>query len=282
MRLGYNTNGLAHHSLPAAIKLLSEIGYQSVAITIDYGILNPYDHRNFEHEVREAQTLLNHLGMSSVVETGARFLLDPRHKHEPTLLAESAADRQRRIDFLRHAIDIAFSLESDSVSIWSGRLPPGSTSDDAMKQLADGVHAVLDHAALEGVIIAFEPEPGMLIDSMTRYEELLSLVDSPLFKLTLDIGHLHCLGDVPIAEVIRRWKDRLMNVHIEDMRAGVHEHLLFGEGEIEFPPIIAALRDIEYAGPVNVELSRHSHMGPEAAQRAFEFLNPLIAAQSNA
>jgi sugar phosphate isomerase/epimerase len=276
MRLGYNTNGLAHHSLPAAIELLAGIGYRGIAITIDYGILNPYDHRNFEHEVREAQTLLNHLGMTSVIETGARYLLDPGHKHEPTLLAEGGVDRQKRIDFLYHAIDIAFSLESDCVSIWSGRLPEGQDSADAMKRLADGLHAVLGHAALEGVVVAFEPEPGMLIDTTAKFDELLDLVDSPLLKLTLDIGHLHCMGEAPISGIIGQWGDRLANVHIEDMCAGVHDHLMFGEGEIDFPPVIAALREVGYTGPVNVELSRHSHMGPEAAAKAFEFLQPLM------
>ena len=28
MRLGYNTNGLAHHSLPDAIRLLASLGYE--------------------------------------------------------------------------------------------------------------------------------------------------------------------------------------------------------------------------------------------------------------
>jgi sugar phosphate isomerase/epimerase len=276
MRLGYNTNGLAHHSLPAAVELLADIGYECVAITLDYGILNPYDPRNFEHEVREAQTLLRHHNMMSVVETGARYLLDPRHKHEPTLLAENLTDRQWRIDFLRHAIDIAFSLESECISIWSGRLQQGQDSDEAMKRLAEGLNIVLEHAALEGMIVAFEPEPGMLVDTMTSYGKLLELIDSPLLKLTLDIGHLHCLGEVPIAGVIGQWSNRLANVHIEDMRADVHEHLMFGEGEIDFPPVIAALREVGYTGPVNVELSRHSHMGPEAVRQAFDFLRPLF------
>lgn len=275
MRLGYNTNGLAHHSLPAAIELLSGIGYRSIAITLDYGVLNPYD-RQLEYSVREAQTLLNEYGMTSVIETGARYLLDPVHKHEPTLLAEEAGDREKRIDFLRHAIDIAFSLGSDCVSIWSGRLPEGSDPAKAMRRLADSLHIVLEHAALEDVTVAFEPEPGMLIDTMQSYAELLRLIDSPRFKLTLDVGHLHCLGEVPIAGIIRQWHDRLANVHIEDMRTGIHEHLLFGEGEIDFPPVLAELREIGYTGPINVELSRHSHMGPEVARRAFEFLSPLV------
>ncbi|MDZ4659619.1 MAG: sugar phosphate isomerase/epimerase family protein [Bythopirellula sp.] len=275
MILGYNTSGLAHHSLLAAIKLLAEIGYRSVAITLDHATLNPYG-KHFEAEVHEAQTLLRDHSMTSVIETGARYLLDPVHKHEPTLLADNAADRSRRIDFLRHAIDIAFSLESDCVSLWSGRLLSGMDTRDAIKRLADSLHTVLEHAALENMTIAFEPEPGMLIDTTAKFTELLSLVDSQLLKLTLDVGHLHCLGETPIADVIHQWRERLVNVHIEDMRAGIHEHLMFGEGEIDFPPVIAALRDVGYDGPLNVELSRHSHVGPLAAKQAFDFLRPLI------
>ena len=37
MRLGYNTNGMAHHRVVDAIDLLADEGYQSVAITLDAG-----------------------------------------------------------------------------------------------------------------------------------------------------------------------------------------------------------------------------------------------------
>ena len=39
--LGYNTNGFAHHRLTDALRLLADIGYQSVAITLDHHALNP-------------------------------------------------------------------------------------------------------------------------------------------------------------------------------------------------------------------------------------------------
>ena len=68
-----------------------------------------------------------------------------------------------------------------------------------------------------------------------------------------------------------------MNVHLEDMRAGRHEHLMFGEGEIDFPPVLRTLAEVGYTGGVYVELSRHSHEGPAAARRAFEFLRRLRA-----
>ena len=43
MLLGYNTNGMAHHDLLDAVELLADIGYQSVAITIDHTALSPRD-----------------------------------------------------------------------------------------------------------------------------------------------------------------------------------------------------------------------------------------------
>src|SRR5262249_41384237 len=43
MRLAYNTNGLAHNDLFDAIELLADIGYKGISITLDHGILNPYD-----------------------------------------------------------------------------------------------------------------------------------------------------------------------------------------------------------------------------------------------
>lgn len=275
MRLGYNTNGLAHHSLPAAIELLAGLGYRSVAITLDHACLNPYGQR-FPQELAATAELLASHGMHSVVETGARYLLNPREKHEPTLVSADESDRLQRIDFLRRAIDAAKSLGSDCVSIWSGVVRHSAGRDESMWRLVSGLRQVLDYAERRGVVLGFEPEPGMLIDTMEAMTELVERVNSPRLGLTLDIGHLHCQGETPIAGVIRQWGRRLVNVHIEDMRAGVHEHLMFGEGEIDFPSVIADLAECGYDGGVHVELSRHSHDGPNAAQRAFDFLNALL------
>jgi sugar phosphate isomerase/epimerase len=110
---------------------------------------------------------------------------------------------------------------------------------------------------------------------MPRFASLLERVNHPNFGLTLDIGHLHCQGETPIADHLRRWADRLWNVHIEDMRRGVHDHLMFGEGEIEFGPNLGALDVIGYKGGVHVELSRHSHDAVETARRALAFLRAV-------
>jgi len=273
MLLGYNTNGLAHHDPFAAIGLLHEIGYRSVAITLDHGELNPFG-LQWSRQRDRLQDLLRLLEMRSVIETGARYLLDPWHKHEPTLLSDDPVRRGRRLDFLRRAVDTAAALGSDCVSLWSGVRPEQLAPQAALERLADGLRTLLEYADARGVVLGFEPEPGMLIDTLESFRAVAHQVGGSL-RLTLDIGHLHCLREWPLAEHIQRWGAWIVNVHLEDMRAGAHEHLPFGQGEIDFPPVWRALAATGYRGGIHVELSRHSHVGPQAAHEAYAFLTAL-------
>lgn len=275
MLLGYNTNGLAHHDPLDAVELLAELGYQSVALTIDQHCLSPL-RSSFNSDVAQMRDSLQRLKLRSVVETGARFLLDRYVKHEPTLMSADPVARQRRIDFYFRCIDIAAALESDCVSLWSGILRDNVSPPAAMDWLANGLQPVLDYAASHNVVIGFEPEPGMFIDTMARYDELRERIDAPHFRLTLDVGHLHCQGETPLADYVARYASQLVNVHIEDMRRGVHAHLPFSEGEIDFPPLLAALKASGYAGGLHVELSRHSHDGPRMASESMAFLQRLL------
>ena len=278
MRLGYNTNGFAHHRIEDAIGILAEIGYKSVALTLDHYALNPFA-PELPQQIDRVRVILKRHGLHSVIETGARFLLDPRLKHHPTLMSAAAQDRERRMHFLRRAIDIAAMLGSDAVSFWSGALADSPGRDAAMEQLVRGCRALLEHAASRSVRLAFEPEPGMFIDRMQAYEELAERLDHRLFGLTIDLGHVHCLDDGPIPAVLERWSDGLWNVHIEDMRRGVHDHLMFGEGEIDFPPVLAKLTEIGYSGGLHVELSRHSHDAVRVARQSYDFLRAAMTAR---
>ncbi|MCA9006373.1 MAG: sugar phosphate isomerase/epimerase [Planctomycetaceae bacterium] len=275
MKLGYNTNGLAFHRWDDAISLLAETGYQSVALTVDHYCLNPYAD-DLDQRLLEMQTLLQKNQLSSVIETGARFLLDPREKHEPTLLTADPSSRARRIEFLKRCVDLAACLKSDAVSFWAGQLKQDLHREEALELLAAGCREVIQYAAEKEVRLAFEPEPGMLIETLQDFAELNERVSHPCFGLTVDIGHLQCMGELPISQFLVPWKNRIFNIHIEDMIQGAHDHLRFGAGDIDFPDVIQGLRQIDYPGGLHVELSRHSHMAPEVVRESFAFLTDLI------
>ncbi len=277
-RLGYNTNGLAHHRLPEALELIAELGYEASALTLDVGHLDPY--RADADELRATRELAQRLGISLAIETGARFLLDPREKHRPTLLEPSREDRERRIDFLCRSVKLARELGAEVVSLWAGSPRASDTDVEAhWQRLCEGLLPVLKCADENQVRIAFEPEPGMFIERPSGYRELKERLGKPgaQLGLCLDVGHCLCTDDLPVERVIREYADDLIHVHLDDIANGVHEHCMFGQGDLDLRGTLAALDEIGYSGMAAVELSRDSHRGAAAAREAMEHLRAARA-----
>ena len=269
LRFGYGTNGFANHRLTDALTVIAELGYTGVALTLDHDHLDPFAPELARRVSRTADQLLD-LGLAVVIETGARYLLDPWRKHAPTLLHD---DRKLRLDFLRRAVAVGADLGAEAVSFWAGVRPAEVDERTAWQRLVDGCAEVTEAATTAGVPLGFEPEPGMLVPDIAGWRRLHAELGAPsMFGLTLDIGHCRCLEPQPVPECVTAVAGHLVNVQIDDMRRGIHEHLEFGTGEIDFPPVLRALRDGGYRGLVAVELPRHSHAAPAVARASLAFL----------
>ena len=276
VRLGYNTNGFAHHRLEDALHVIAELGYRAVALTPDANHLPP-DHTS-DAQLRTTRALLDRLDLAVVVETGARYVLDPRKKHHPTLVDADATQRTRRLDFLVRCAQIAVALGGDTISLWSGIPATDVSRDDAWRFLVDGVARLRERVTPLGVRIAFEPEPGMLVQSLADWERLRELTSLDELRLALDVGHVPCTERISAGDAIRRYGASLGTVHLDDTRNGVHEHLQIGEGELDWADIMRALDEVGFDGIASVELSRHSHAAPEAARTALAALRAAVSA----
>lgn len=269
LRFGYGTNGFANHRLSDALTVIADLGYRGVALTLDHDHLDPYA-PGLSSTVARVADQLRQLDLAVVIETGARYLLDPWHKHAPTLLHDAAA---HRIDFLRRAVSIGADLGAEAVSFWAGVRPDDVDEPTAWDRLVAGCATVVEAADAAGVPLGFEPEPGMLVEDIAGWRRLRDALGRPdRFGITLDIGHCRCLEPLPVPQCVTDVAEHLVNVQIDDMRRGVHEHLEFGTGEIDFPPVLAALTAAGYRGLVAVELPRHSHAAPVVAAQSIEFL----------
>ncbi|MSP16273.1 MAG: sugar phosphate isomerase/epimerase [Myxococcales bacterium] len=274
MRLGYNTNGFAHHALPDTLTILAELGYRGVALTLDHAQLDPYA-PGFVGELAATRARLADLNLLPVVETGARFLLDPRRKHRPTLLDVDAAARAHRADFIARAIAAAVALGAPVVSLWSGTADDAATTDALDERLATELTPLCRRAADAGVVLALEPEPGMHVESLADWARVHARVAHPALALTLDVGHAHLTEPDGAVACVARVASSIANVHLEGMRRGAHEHLTPGEGDLDLAAVVAALTAVGYVGPANLELSRHSHDAVATARRAREFFRRL-------
>ncbi|MEW2544577.1 sugar phosphate isomerase/epimerase family protein [Streptomyces sp. NPDC047002] len=282
LRIGYGTNGLTDLRLDDALSLLADLGYDGVGLTLDHMHLDPLAPGLVRRTAAVAARLAA-LGLTATVETGARYVLDPRRKHGPTLLDPDPAARAARTGLLLTAVRVAADLGAHAVHCFSGVPEAGCAPEIAWDRLEEGFTPLLDAAGRAGVPLAVEPEPGHLIGDLAAFHRLRHRVGDPgPLGLTLDIGHCQCLEPEPPAACVRAAAPWLRHVQIEDMRRGVHEHLPFGDGEIDFPPVLDALDAVGYRGLTVVELPRHSHAGPELARRSIEFLRTAGAAAKGA
>lgn len=272
MYLSYNSNGLAHHRLDEALRMLADLGYKGVAITPDVPHLDLL--RTDEREWEATRALLEKLKLASVVETGARYVLDPRRKHWPNLCTRDDAAAEKRLDWYRRACRMSKVLGSTGVSIWSGPLEAGDDPAAALARLVSRLHRALDDA--KGARICFEPEPGMLIDSLGAYRTLRAKLARQDLYTTIDTGHLIVTEPGDPASHLAEFAGSLINVQVDDARRGVHEHLAPGQGELDFAAIFRELKRLAYAGPLALELSRDSHRAAEAAAQAYTALSPLL------
>ena len=269
LRYAYNTNGLTSHRLSDALPLLADCGYAGVALTLDVVHLDPFADDAFAQAER-VRARCDELGLGIVVETGARFLLDPRAKHEPTFVTASAEGRARRLAYLRLACDLAGVLGAEAVSFWAGVPKPGVDRDEAWGWFADGVRALLDSHGGRSYALAVEPEPGMLVEDADDWATLAAQV--PGLTLALDTGHCVVSGRYTPEQAVTAFAPALGAVAVEGMRRGVHDHLPLDEGDVDLPAVLRALREVSYDRLVTLELSRDGHRAHEMVPRAMETL----------
>lgn len=265
LRYAYVSSGLAQHRLEDALELLRDAGYDGIALTLDHVHFDPLAPR-LRARAERLGARLDELGLARVVETDSRFVLDRRRPDHPSLLSET---RQRRIELLRRAVDVAAAVGAPVVSMRSGAAPRQQDPVTAWTLLMDGLERVLAAAGRAGVAIALEPEGGMLVERLDDFFTLSRrLGDPPGLGLTLDLGHCAAVEPGPIEESVRRGADRLLHVHAKDMRRRGAEQLMLGDGDLDLRSALHALAETGYDGLVAVELPRHAHVAPDAVPRA--------------
>lgn len=269
LRYAYNTNGLTSHRLSDALPFLADTGYAGVALTLDVVHLDPFA-PDACAQAEKVRKRCDELGLGVLVETGARYLLDPRAKHEPTLVTPDAEGRARRLDYLRLACELAEVLGAEAVSLWAGVPRPGVDREGAWGWLVDGVRALVDSSGGRSYALAVEPEPGMLVEDCDGWARLAAEV--PGISLALDTGHCVVAGAHEPQQAVAQFAPHLGTVAVEGMRRGVHDHLPLDEGDVDLSGVLRALRDIGYDRLVTVELSRDGHRAHEMVPRAMATL----------
>ena len=185
--------------------------------------------------------------------------------------------RRRRLRHTIDALEMAGKLGAPSITTEpGGPLGQGMARDEAVDLFVEGLSEALCRAEEVGVRLLVEPEPGLLIERADQFLDLAERVDSSALGLNFDIGHFYCVSE-PLPEAVEHLRAFVDHYHIEDISANrAHEHLIPGQGAIDFAGVLHAIHNTGYDGWITVELYPYLEDPDGAGRQAREYLLPLM------
>jgi len=248
-RIGFRTAGFASRSIEHTLRDLRDIGYRSVELCLEHPETQPADLT--PARCRDLGALLRDLGvgLSSISYHGDGQPAQVRA--ESSLLAVVAAER----------------MNCPVLVVNTMRAEPGR-GEEQIEAALDLARRLLEHSR-RTVTLAFEPEPGLVLGSVDDMLAFISRIGSPRVGVNLDIGHAH-ITEPSAAAAIERLGGAIVHSHIEDIANKVHDHLVPGEGEIDFAAVRRAFEHVGYQGDYTVDLFALGDAPELAAQRCFE------------
>jgi sugar phosphate isomerase/epimerase len=279
MRLAFSTNAYLHYSFPEAARRLAAIGYAGLEIMADVPHAWPaYLLEEQKQGIRDALAR-NKLAISNINAFMMHAVNDHRQKYwHPSWIEPDRHYRQVRIDHTKRALTLARELGAPCITTEpGGPVEPGTSWQAALKLFVEMIKPVAAHAEKEGVLLLVEPEPGLLIETADQFLEFMRHIDSPAVGMNFDVGHSYCVSDDP-ATTIPKVARYIEHFHLEDIAATrVHQHLIPGEGAIDFRATLTAIRALDYRGWITVELYPYAENPDEAATLAYRRVTELLS-----
>jgi D-psicose/D-tagatose/L-ribulose 3-epimerase len=151
----------------------------------------------------------------------------------------------------------------------------GETHAIALARLQDGLARVAEAAAVNGVVYCLEPlsaHEAQLINTVAEAVALVRAVDNVHLRTMIDCSAAGLGERESVPDLIARW-----------LPTGFIAHLQFndpnrrgpGQGEMQFAPILAALRRHHYDGAIGIEPFDYVPDGPGAAAYCIGYVRGL-------
>ena len=273
MVFGYSTNAFVKFSLPESVASIAELGFGGIEILADRPHLYPPDYseaalQQLRSSLDAANLKVTNLNSFTLFAVGDTYL--------PSWIEPDAARREVRIQHTLDCLRVAAALNCRNISV-----PPGGPLDaldkfQAMARFHRGLERVIPLAEELGISVLVEPEPGLMIENAKQFKSMIKDVRSKAVGINFDLGHFFCANEDPVAafELLFEW---IGHVHLEDIAASrVHQHLIPGQGSLDFDAIFRQMIRLGYKGDISLELYPYVDMPVEAGRRSLAYLKPIF------
>ncbi len=157
--------------------------------------------------------------------------------------------RTRAVEIVKKYIAVFTEIGCGKVTVHTNWPPSLFSEEEGIKYQSESLQNILAFAGINGVKIMLEPL-GTVFDHALNIDRLLSANEGLFFHH--DIGHLNIFGRDPV-EYLRRYKDKMLHVHMHDNNGIDDLHLPLGAGNINWDQLISVLKSF-YDGTITLEI----------------------------
>jgi len=167
--------------------------------------------------------------------------------------------------------------------------------EDGWRHLAEGLNEAGRIAKSMGMTLAYHHHAGTVVERPEEIDRLMEMTDPAFVGLLFDTGHAYYGGAEPL-EVLRKHKERIVYVHLKDVRKPVLAQAredgadflecirrgvftLPGSGDLNFRPILSELIACGYDGWVMLEGEQDPALYPpcEFVERALRYVDRILS-----
>lgn len=221
IHLSYSTFGLTNLDFLTAIAEVEKAGYPGIEISFHREQFNPFDLSDDDLETVRKRLASGRV-KAACVATASHFFT-PQRPHEPSLMSPDLAGRKRRIALVKRGIHVARKLGVNLVTFGSGFIREEHVSNPSVNPrelLIDSIQQCLAEIRPdEDLTLLIEPEPGMYIETMEQGLSLVEEINSPRFRLHVDILHSYC-SEKNYVEALAKAAPHIRYLHISDAQQG--------------------------------------------------------------
>ncbi len=176
---------------------------------------------------------------------------------------------------ITRAAKLASQFGATRLVIGGGARRADGAHDGDFEALARGLDRAAAIAAAHGLESSYHPHMGTLVEAPEALARLMAL---STIKFCPDTAHLAAGGGDPAA-LIRQYSERLAHVHLKDLDRDTMRFMPLGQGHLDFPGIVRAVREAGYDSWLMVELDSYDGDPKEAAEISKKYLDELFAEQ---
>lgn len=266
MKYSLSTFVYYRYTLKDTLKRIKALGYDGVEIW--GGRPHAYHEDITDDRIEEIRALLDELDLEISNFIPAQF------RYPTNLASTDELIRNNSVNYIKHNVDVAEKLSSPYVSICPGYSMYGDKPNEAMAALEKSISEIIEYAKNYKTMIIIEPAHYMETDLIMTVKDAVNLIEKfgkDRLGLCVDTGHLHVNKES--FDTYDLTKDYIVHYHIDDNFGISDDHLVPGEGSIDFVTFLESLKNNMYRGYLAVELGFGYTTDPEAAsKRSLKFL----------